>query len=1293
MVPFPLRCFLCLVLMSLAAPLGTAEAGTFKNPELIDTSYDPVGLSTADLNHDGNSDVVYVDGMGPFTLHVLLGNGNGTFFHRQDIELPEGICRYLSCVINLADVTGDGNIDVILGGSGTASGLIAVLVGNGDGTLQPPLVSTVTHSGSNGGFPSFSTQMGIGDVNRDGAADLVIADESSATLYVLLGDNMGGFSLGKTITYYFSGATPTYLFDLNSDGYLDIVVNNLAGAQTVVFLGNSNGTFQSAVAYTSYALLLADMNGDGHPDLVGSVSGQVEVSQGNPDGSFGAPAVVATIPATAQLIATGDFNGDGIQDMVFLTPAGVGILLGRGNLTYGSMISSVAGTLGAVSYPTGDLAQADFNGDGHNDLAMGVDGGSLILLGNGDGTFGSADSYDVGSTVGTVAIADFNGDNFPDIAVTVSATYPRILLGNGAGQFTLETDQNQNYGSQTPSGSMLTGDFNGDGKNDLDILETNDAFPYGEPFVLFGAGNGMFSPPFAVATEPALVADVTEDDRSDLVTLSGDSILALLGQTNDTFTPVTTPLVEATTGVVAIGDLNHDGKPDLLVFESPSLRVWLGNGDGTFTESNLVSNPSQQISEQSAAIADLDGDGNEDILVVPYPNQGAPPLPILIYYGNSDGTFQSGVWLPVSHAYTQLVIADVNQDDKPDLILSDGAGIAVILNLGGRNFGPEEHFVAGQKISGLSVVDVNGDGFPDIVAANAGGTAVAVLLNHPNGTPVDGAPSNGSFSISPEPAPYAQPVTLNIAMSATSGPIPTGSVSFSVDGSFIATVALVNGAATYAYGTVLSTGNHTFIATYNGNNTYAPESFSYLHVVLPPVYATTTVLVAAPDVVYTSKTVRLTATVSSAVSVPAGPVTFLDGTNTLGTQDIYQSSVVHLDTNLLAAGTHSLRAVYQGYQEPFNEQAIFQPSTSAAVTVAVSNTPTITTVSASTTSLTAGTIVTFSANVAASSGFPFGGATFYDGTVLLGTNSLQADGSCSYSTAALAVGTHNITAMYNANSTFAGSASSVVLVTVTSAASALAPTVVSLAATGGADQSFLVARVTAPSGVPTGEVTFLDHGNILGSAATNGSGSAFLAVPALNIGSHNLSASFSGTSRFAPSVSPELLEQFPATGAGFSLSVPSNSIDLTRAGSQPILITVVPAAGFQQKVLLSCADGVPHGYECDFSPALLVGGNSYLRIEASPQAATRRIQSTWPFGPTIGIFSVFLFGVVKRRRIHLLLLVVACLDFMIMAGCGNPATSSGQSQIIVLSIRATAGTGGGTIVQSVQILVDIQSEQ
>jgi FG-GAP-like repeat len=120
--------------------------------------------------------------------------------------------------------------------------------------------------------------------------------------------------------------------------------------------------------------------------------------------------------------------------------------------------------------------------------------------------------------------------------------------------------------------------------------------------------------------------------------------------------------------------LNNDDIPDLLVFEYPSLQVWLGNGNGTFTQSNLVDqNP--PLSPASAAIADLDGDGNADIVVT---NHAAPPYaapPLSIYYGNADGTFQAAVLLPVSHLYTQLVIADVNQDNKPDLVLSDGAGI------------------------------------------------------------------------------------------------------------------------------------------------------------------------------------------------------------------------------------------------------------------------------------------------------------------------------------------------------------------------------------------------------------------------------------------------------------------------------------------------------------------------------------------------------------------------------------------------------------------------------------------
>ena len=436
--------------------------------------------------------------------------------------------------------------------------------------------------------------------------------------------------------------------------------------------------------------------------------------------------------------------------------------------------------------------------------------------------------------------------------------------------------------------------------------------------------------------------------------------------------------------------------------------------------------------------------------------------------------------LPISHSYTQLVLADINGDNKPDFILSDGNGIAVIPNLGGRNFGAEEHYVAGHNISGLTVADVNGDGFPDIIAANAGGTTVAVLLNQPNGNPIDGAPSNGLLTVSPEPALYGQPVTLHITMSAPSGPVPTGSVSFNVDGSFIVTTKLVSGQATHTFSGVSNTGTHTFVATYNGDPTYAPESFAVLHTVTPPIYATSTVLVANPTTVFTSQTVTLSATVSSSVQVPNGVFTFFDGTKSLGAKAMlsYGSQTVVFDTNLLNAGTHTLTAVYHGWQDPFNQQAIYQPSTSAPVTVVVNATPTTASVAASSQQIAAGTVVTFTSNVASNSGTPFGGVTFYDGTAVLGTSSLKADGSCTFSTASLSVGTHNIVATYNANATFAASTSPVVVVTVSAAAAAgLVPTITALSITDSGEQGGLSASVHTVNGdIPSGDVIFIDNG-------------------------------------------------------------------------------------------------------------------------------------------------------------------------------------------------------------------------
>ena len=1277
-----------LIIMLLTPAL---RAGTFTNPELVNTSYDPAGIASGDFNGDGLLDLVYVSGNTSLTLHVLIGKGNGNFSHGQDIKLPDGIGGL--SVINLADVTHDSVTDIVLGGIGTTAGEILVLTGNGDGTFDPPIVSDV---GNPSGYPpNLNTLMGIGDLNGDGASDIVVP---GGNLYVLQGDNTGHFSVKSTLTFYF-GSSLTYLYDLNGDGHLDAVVDNLIGAQTLVFLGNGNGTFKPAVSYnTSYALLLADMDGDGHPDLVGEAyPGQVQILKGNPDGTFGSPLLVTTVPATAQLVASGDLNGDGIEDLTFLTSAGVGVVLGTGNLTYGPIVSTVAGTVATLFTNTGEIANGDFNRDGHPDLAMGVNGGVLILSGNGDGTFISGDSYDVGHAVGTAAVTDLNGDQHPDIAVTVSAAYPRILFGDGSGKFALATDQNQSYGSQDPSGSMVAGDFNGDSKRDLDILERTDTFPFGQPFVLFGGGNGTFGTPQAIDTGPSLVADLNGDSRSDMVSRSGNSnaIVALLGQANGTFRQVTTTMTYPTGDVLAVGDLNHDGKADVLVLEYPSMRAWLGKGDGTFTQSNIVSDPPQPLNPQLVRIADLDGDGNGDIIVVPYPNQVGLPFPLLIYYGNGDGSFQDGILLPVSHSYTQLVIADVDRDNKPELLLSDGGGIAVIPNLGSRVFGNERHFVAGQHVAGVTLADVNGDGFPDIVAANAGGTTAVVLLNEPNGNPGDGAPSNGAFGISPEPSQFGQPVTLTIVMSVPAGTLPTGSVSFSVDGSFLATKALANGKASYTLNSVLDTGTHQFVATYNGDNTYATETFSALHVVLPPVYATTTVLTATPTVVYTSQTVHLTASVSSSLPVPGGIVTFMDGTQTLGSRTIYGDPVLVFDTNLLSAGTHSLTAVYHGYQEPFDERAIFQPSTSAPVSVAVNSTPTTTNLQASTTTPTAGTVLTLTANVASGSSIPFGSATFYDGSVPLGTSSLKADGSCTYSTASLAVGPHSITASFNANATYADSTSSAVVVTVSTAAANLIPTAVTVSVSDAGDESVLVANVWPQSGDFSGEVVFLDGGAVLGKARVDTSGTASLTAPALRNGVHNFIASFTGEAQLAPAASPALAEQLPDNEHRFSLTVSAKSADLTSSGSPDVLFTVVPTAGFQQPIQLSCADGVPVGYKCSFSPDRLFSGNSSLRIVPPSETKVARTRAILTYGP-VGIFclSFLLAGIQNRHKLGpFTALCLTVLSFGLIVGCGNPSNSSAQPQMIVLSTRATAGTGDGQVIHSAQILLYIRRSE
>ncbi len=1278
-----------------------ANAGTFKNPALIDTAYDPLGVASADFNHDGKLDLVYIDGNGSPMLHILLGKGDGTFDHGQDIALSTGLCGYANCVINVADVTADGNLDILLGGGGTSAAQIAVYPGKGDGTFQSPVVTTLP---SNGNYPLLTSQMGIGDVNGDGIMDIVAGDSANAALYVLLGNNTGKFTLKQTVTIYFTARPRVYLYDLNGDSKLDIVaIDPPPGGVAHVLLGNGDGTFQQSVDYDDLPMFLADMDGDGHPDLVCvqySQSGgyTVAVASGNSDGTFGAPSQIAIPPANAYLAFVADYNGDGLPDLLYSTPFGLSVMPSQGNLTYAAPISTVAGSSSDPFQLSPVLAPEDFNNDGHNDLAMGVDGGILILMGNGTGGFASADYYDVGYTAGAVAIGDFDGNGTPDIAVAVAASYPALLLGSGSGTFTLGPDQNQGYTLPTAPANLATADFNGDGKPDLFSTQyATGSYPNGATTVWFNGGQDTFLGPMAFGNGPALQADVNNDGRTDLVFMGNNgAITVMLGQANSTFTTVTTQQWQGAYEVAAIGDLNNDGKPDLLLYEGWALRVWLGNGDGTFSVSNLVAVPQPGtygvFTGQHVAVADMDGDGKADIVIAPIANYYGINGPLLILYGNGDGTFPSVQLMPVSHTYTQFVISDINRDNKPDLILTDGSGIAVITNLGGRTFSAEDHYVAGQGISGLAAQDVNGDGFPDIVVANSNGTTITLLLNQPNGKPLDGVASAGTFTVTPSPSNYSQPVTLKIVLSAQPGGVtPTGSVTFYVDGTYIADVSLSSGSASHVYATALTAGTHTFVAAYNGDNTYSAESFAVLQTVNPAVYVTQTALTATPQTILTSQTLRLTATVTSSVAVPAGWVTFMDGSNSLGAQRVTSNGVALLDTATLSAGMHQLSAIYQGFQDP-NQQATYQPSTSPAVSVTVNAIATTTAISQSSSSLTAGAVITFAATVTAGSLTPFGGASFYDGNQLLGTTSTTA-GTATFSTASLSAGSHSITAVFNANATYAASTSPVLNITISAASANLAPSFVVTSLQDISDSSStLKAYVTRTGNTAIRSVVFLDNGTILGKVTPDNSGTAVLISPSLLPGTHRLTASSSGNSQVAPAVSPEFVEQWPASGPGFSVVLSADSMSVSTTHSDVISVSVTPIGSFQQSVSLACSSGIPSGYICTFSPSVVVGsGSSQLTLQPSGKHLSRALKEKWIVAMLLGLFAVFVTHN-REQRVRIALAVSVGIS-LLLAGCGNSIQRVGPSQSQVLSIQATSGSGAGQIIHSSQVLVTILAGQ
>jgi hypothetical protein len=359
--------------------------------------------------------------------------------------------------------------------------------------LAPPLFLPVFTYGS-GGFGAVS--IAGADVNVDGKLDVVILNSSSVG--VLLGNGDGTFEPAVVYDPGGFGANSLAVADVNGDGKPDLLVANtcstpisagncLNNGTVGVLLGNGDGTFQTAVNYdpgrpgsSSNSIAVADVNGDGHPDLeVGNFNSSISILLGHGDGTF---QLGATYSSEGQFsLAVADVNGDGRPDLLVTNLNNVGVRLGNGDGTFQAAVVYDPGGFDASS-----VTAKDVNGDGRPDLLVtdwfvsnqdfhsnGVVG---VLLGNGDGTFQPAITYDSGGQQpSSIALADANGDGQPDVVVEnfcassgsdvcLGKGVAGVLLGKGAGTFEPPvTFDSGGFGGL----SIAAADLNGDGQPDL----------------------------------------------------------------------------------------------------------------------------------------------------------------------------------------------------------------------------------------------------------------------------------------------------------------------------------------------------------------------------------------------------------------------------------------------------------------------------------------------------------------------------------------------------------------------------------------------------------------------------------------------------------------------------------------------------------------------------------------------------------------------------------------------------------------------------------------------------------
>jgi sugar lactone lactonase YvrE len=650
---------------------------------------------------------------------------------------------------------------------------------------------------------------------------------------------------------------------------------------------------------------------------------------------------------------------------------------------------------------------------------------------------------------------------------------------------------------------------------------------------------------------------------------------------------------------------------------------------------------------------------------------------------------------PLSATLSQVVLEGTSitlvSSQNPSAVGGSVTFTATITSSAGGGVVPDGvlTFLDGSTVLGTSPISSSGlatfttstlaQGLHSIAATYPGDTAKAIQGGVSNVVSQDVLePSVVVLTSTPNPSYFGTTITFSVAVTASGTQPPTGAVKFFDGAAQIGTATLVGttGLTTFTTSS-LAIGTHSITANYAGDNNDGPGTSVPVSQVVNQAQTSTSVSATPnPGIAGGPEALTAAVTVTQGTSTPSGTVTFTSGSVTLGSAKLVSGTATI--SPVFAPGPEAIVATYSGDTDDAGSA-----STPLALTVQIATTSTVLASNANPSVVLAS--IVFSVKVTSNGGVPTGSVTFSADGNSIGVATLDGTGSASVTSTGLVVGSHAIVATYSGDTNNGPSTSATLTQVVNTIPTA---TALGASSTGGtAPQVILVSEVVGTSGpIPTGTVTFLAGGIVIGSATLDASGAATL-NPNLQGGSYSIVASYGGDSLHAPSQSqPVTVSSVPI---GYGITVTPPTVTVPRTQNATVTVSLAAVSGFADTIGLGCAS-LPAAVNCHFSNnsvALkagtiqnvqltidtnnpLSGGDATSKNEQGSHSTTALAGFLLPVSALFG----FIFWRFRKRNkavFSVLLLLALSAGAILMNGCSGYSQSSASPGTYTIQVTGT----------------------